>query len=64
MTNYRRQVTAAVTFARQDAVYQQYRRMGAHIAASFRLADRFGTWVAFDACKAMGHGWWAGNLAR
>lgn len=57
MTNYRRRVTAAVTFARQDPTYQGYvRRWGpTSLAASVYLSDRWGTWVAHDARKAMGH---------
>lgn len=55
MTNYRRNVTAAVTFARQDWQYRQYIARGWKIAAATHLADKFGTWVGHDAQRAMGH---------
>lgn len=54
MTTYRAAVNAAVAFARNDATFQSYVAAGWMIAAQTYLADRFGTWVAYDARKEMG----------
>lgn len=52
---YASKVNAAIDFAQTDEQYLAYRARGLEIAASIHLADHFGTWIAFDARKVLGH---------